>query len=67
MFREEVYPLVPDAEKLAETFKQKPASIPLELPIQPTYIIKQEINWIPIVAMLLGFFGLLAFLAFLRR
>ena len=70
MFREDVYPLIADAESLERTFQQKPTRIPLELPLQPTYIIKQEPNYVvPIIAIvgILSFFGFLAFLAAMRR
>lgn len=58
------------AKTLDETFKQKPTRLPLELPLQPTVIVKeQEPNYIPIIAIvgILSFFGLLAFLAYLKR
>lgn len=66
MFREQVYPLFADVESLEEAFKQKPTRIPLELPLQPTYIIKQQADHTPIIAIIgiLSFFGFLAFLAF---
>jgi hypothetical protein len=66
------------AKRLNEIFQQKPARIPLELPLQPTspsqpplanlpysptFIIKEEQNILPIVAVvgILTFFGFLAF------
>lgn len=67
MFREETYPLIPDTRSLADTFTQKPTRIPLELPLQPPIIIREETNWLPILALVLGFFGFLAFLAYMRR
>ena len=69
MFREDVYPLIADAESLERTFQQKPTRIPLELPLQPTYIITQEPNVLPIVAIvgIFAFFGFLAFLVAMRR
>ena len=69
MFREEYYPLIADVESLERTFQQKPTRIPLEVPLQPTYIIKQEPNYVPIIAIvgILSFFGFLAFLAAMRR
>jgi hypothetical protein len=55
--------------QLEETFKQKPTRIPLEVPLYPTYIMKQETNWVPIVAIvgLFGLFAFLGFLAFMRK
>jgi len=71
LFPEEEMPLfdVQTARSVNRTFQQKPTRIPLELPLQPTYIIKQEQNTLPIVAIvgIFAFFGFLAFLAFMRR
>ncbi len=56
-------------KNLAEIFTQKPARIPLELPLQPTVIIeRQEANVLPTVAIvsIFAFFGFLAFLAFMK-
>jgi len=68
LFEPEEIPLfdVQTARSVNRTFQQKPTRIPLELPLQPTYIIKQEPNYTPIIAIIgiLSFFGFLAFLAF---
>ena len=71
LFEPEEIPLfdVQTARSINRTFQQKPTRIPLELPLQPTYIIKQEQNTLPIVAMvgIFAFFGFLAFLVAMRR
>ena len=66
LFEPEEIPLfdVQTARSVNRTFQQKPTRIPLELPLQPTYIIKQEQNTLPIIAIV-GIIGLLAFLGFL--
>lgn len=73
MFREEHLPS-PSRESilfLEDTFKQKPTPIPLELPLIPTqtYIVKEVPNYVPIIAIvsIISFFGLLAFLAYMRK
>jgi hypothetical protein len=70
LFPEEEMPLfdVQTARSVNRTFQQKPVRIPLELPLQPTYMIQQEPNVLPIVAIVgvLAFFGFLAFLAFFK-
>ena len=70
LFEPEEIPLfdVQTARSVNRTFQQKPTRIPLELPLQPTYIIKQEPNYVPIIAIvgILSFFGFLAFLAFFK-
>jgi hypothetical protein len=70
LFAEEEIPLfdVETARSVNRTFEQKPTRIPLELPLQPTYIIKQEPNYVPIIAIvgILSFFGFLAFLALFK-
>jgi len=70
LFEPEEIPLfdVQTARSVNRTFQQKPTRIPLELPLQPTYIIKQEPNYTPIIAIIgiLSFFGFLAFLAFFK-
>jgi hypothetical protein len=70
LFEPEEIPLfdVQTARSVNRTFQQKPTHIPLELPLQPTYIIQQEPNVLPIVAVVgvLAFFGFLAFLAFFK-
>lgn len=55
--------------QLEQTFKQKPTSIPLEVPLYPTYMVKRETNWVPIVTVmsLFGLFAFLAFLAYMRK
>jgi len=57
------------ARHLEETFRQKPSRIPLEVPLYPTYVVKQETNWVPIVAIvsLVGLFAFLGFLAYMRK
>ena len=71
LFPPEEIPLfdVAAAKRLNQTFQQRPTRIPLELPLQPTIIIRQEQNTLPIVAIvgIFAFFGFLAFLAFMRR
>jgi hypothetical protein len=71
LFEPEEIPLfdAATAKRLNRTFQQKPTRIPLELPLQPTFIIKEEQNTLPIVAVvgIIAFFGFLAFLAFMRR
>lgn len=71
MFREETFPLISDADTLAKTFVQKPAKIPLSLPLVPTrtYIVRETPNYVPIVAIvgIIGLLGFLAFLAYMRR
>jgi hypothetical protein len=70
LFPEEEMPLfdVQTARSVNRTFQQKPTRIPLELPLQPTYIIKEEPNYTPLIAIIgiLSFFGFLAFLAFFK-
>ena len=70
LFEPEEIPLfdVQTARSVNRTFQQKPTRIPLELPLQPTYIIKQEQNTLPIIAVvgIFVFFGFLAFLAFFK-
>ena len=73
MFIAQEYP-VPHRDLLKRvegTFVQKPARIPLEVPLYPTrlLVVKQETNWVPIVAIasIVTFFGFLAFLAFMRK
>jgi hypothetical protein len=71
VFPEEEIPLfdVQTARSVNRTFQQKPTRIPLELPLQPTLIIKEEPNVLPIVAIvgIFAFFGFLAFLVAMRR
>jgi hypothetical protein len=71
LFEPEEIPLfdVQTAKSVNRIFQQKPTRIPLELPLQPTYIVKQEPNYVPIIAIvgILSLFGFLAFLAYLRR
>jgi len=71
LFEPEEIPLfdVQTARSVNRTFQQKPTRIPLELPLQPTYIIKTRTNVLPIVAIvgIFAFFGFLAFLVAMRR
>jgi len=71
VFEPEEFPLfdVSTAKRVNRNFQQKPRRIPLELPLQPTFVIKEEQNVLPIVAVvsIFAFFGFLAFLAFMRR
>jgi len=71
MFEPEEMPLfdVQTARSVNKTFQQRRTRIPLELPLQPTFMVKEEQNVLPIVAVvgILAFFGFLAFLAFMRR
>ena len=57
------------ARQVEETFRQKPTRLPLEVPLFPTYVIKQETNWVPIVAIvgLVGLFVFLGFLTYMRK
>ena len=57
------------ASRLEETFKQKPTQLPLKVPLYPVYIVTQEPNWVPIVAIvsLVGLFAFLGFFAFVRK
>jgi len=74
MFREERLPSPSYASviSLENHFIQKPTQIPLELPLIPTrtYVMKQETSYVPIIAIVgitITFFGLLAFLAYMRK
>lgn len=71
MFIAEEYPLPhPNMLRRVEgTFVQRPTRIPLEVPLYPSYVVKQQTNWVPIVAIVgvVSLFGLLAFLAYLAR
>jgi len=71
LFEPEEIPLfdVQTARSVNRTFQQKRTRIPLELPLQPTFVIKEEQNTLPIVAIVgvLTFFGFLAFLVAMRR
>ncbi len=71
IFEPEEIPLfdVQTARNVNKVFQQRPTRIPLELPITPTYVFKQEPNYVPIIAIvgILSFFGFLAFLAFMRQ
>jgi len=71
IFEPEEIPLfdVQTAKSVNKTFQQRRTRIPLELPLQPTFVIKEEQNVLPIVAIvgILAFFGFLAFLAVTRR
>lgn len=73
VFMPEEYPLPhPNMlRRVEQTFIQKPTRIPLEIPLMPTrtYVVKQEPNWVPIVAIvgIISLFGLFAFLAFMRK
>ena len=67
LFEPEEIPLfdMQTARSVNRTFQQKPTRIPLELPLQPTYIIKQEPNYVVPIIAIVGIIGLLAFLGFL--
>jgi len=70
LFEPEEIPLfdVQTARSVNRNFQQKRTRIPLELPLQPTFVIKEEQqNTLPIVAVVgvLAFFGFLAFLSFM--
>jgi len=71
LFQPEEIPLfdVQTARSVNRNFQQRRTRIPLELPLQPTFVIKEEQNILPIVAVvgIFAFFGFLAFLAFMRR
>ena len=71
IFEPEQVPLfdIETAGSVNKTFQQRRTRIPLELPLQPTFVIKEEQNTLPIVAIvgILAFFGFLAFLAVTRR
>lgn len=71
MFEPEEMPLfdVQTARSVNKTFQQRRTRIPLELPLQPTFIVKEEQNMLPIVAIvsIFAFLGFLAFLAYLKK